>query len=664
MGRNCRFLQGPRTNPFSIQRIREKLAQGKEHYETFLNYRRDGLPFMNLLMVTPLLDSKGQVRYFLGAQIDVSGLAKDCSGLESLRKLVDQDEEERRRSQHTLGSNSDTPTRRDSGADLDEPSSMAVGTATTSSSAKDPTRSLDQNNEFKLLAEMLSRTELETVRRFGGRMHRSQQEQGQHLEAIGAWHKPRMVLHDHSSPPSSPPQDPHSRRGYEVSDANGNINISINPSKLDSQPSLASLSTVGRSPAIFENYLVVRPYPSLRILFASPSLRVPGMLQSHFMSRIGGSRRIHEQLEHAFAEGHCVTATVKWISAGSALRNVASAGTIPDSASGASGSTGSTGAAMSGNGHESIGQEGRRRWIHCTPLLGANGHVGVWIVVIVDDDGELGETRRQRREIARNTAPPVAPPIDRAAGGQKSPMSFDKMSHPDFPILDRVSEEDFIRRHAESVYEDARRHEMAQQPRMDGGEREWEKSWEQSWEALRAERLEEAQRSEMRTRNEESQRSEMRTKSPGLMGVGGGGAGGGGASKASAPTVGPPPPQDTNRSHSRFGNASVGPPAAATSAAPTITTTAITTTTISNGDDNTHSRNSKKPANMTGPIERAMGSISSVRNNFLGKSTSTGTQRQEDGKKHDKKQDQLKKQQHQHSAANESTASRKIGVID
>lgn len=606
---------------------------------------------MNLLMVTPLLDSKGQVRYFLGAQIDVSGLAKDCSGLESLRKLVDQDEEERRRSQHTSGSNSDTPTRRDSGADLDEPSTMAVGTATTSSSAKDPTRSLDQNNEFRLLAEMLSRTELETVRRFGGRMHRSQQEQGQHLEAIGAWHKPRMVLHDHSSPPSSPPQGPESRRGYEVSDANGNINISINPSKLDSQPSLTNLTTVGRSPAIFENYLVVRPYPSLRILFASPTLRVPGMLQSHFMSRIGGSRRIHEQLEHAFAEGHCVTATVKWISAGSGLRNVASAGTIPDSASGASGSTGSTGQAMSGNGHESIGQEGRRRWIHCTPLLGANGHVGVWIVVIVDDDGELGETRRQRRELARNAAPPVAPPIDRVAGGQKSPMSFDKLGHPDFPILDRVSEEDFIRKHADSLYEDARRQEFAQQARTEGSEREWEKSWEKSWEAMRAERHEEAQRSEMRSRNEESQRSEMRTKSPGVMGIG--------PSKAPPAIAGGP--SDTNRGHSRFGG--VGDGSAAPAPAPVVAaaTTPIpnTTTTISNGDD-THTRNSKKPTTMTGPIERAMGSISSVRNNFLGKSTG-GTQRQEDGKKHDKKQDQPKKQS---SAANEPTASRKIGVID
>lgn len=51
IGRNCRFLQGPCTNQFSIHRIRKKLEAGEEHYETFLNYRRDGSPFMNLVMV-------------------------------------------------------------------------------------------------------------------------------------------------------------------------------------------------------------------------------------------------------------------------------------------------------------------------------------------------------------------------------------------------------------------------------------------------------------------------------------------------------------------------------------------------------------------------------------------------------------------------------------
>lgn len=34
--------------------------------------------------------SQGNIRYYLGAQVDVSGLLKNCAGLESLTKLVDQ----------------------------------------------------------------------------------------------------------------------------------------------------------------------------------------------------------------------------------------------------------------------------------------------------------------------------------------------------------------------------------------------------------------------------------------------------------------------------------------------------------------------------------------------------------------------------------------------
>ncbi|KAG7149241.1 Phototropin like protein [Verticillium longisporum] len=88
IGRNCRFLQGPKTNPFSVQRIRDKLLAGKECYETFLNYRRDGSPFMNLLMMAPLYDSRGTIRYFIGAQVDVSGLVKESSGLDAMKKLM------------------------------------------------------------------------------------------------------------------------------------------------------------------------------------------------------------------------------------------------------------------------------------------------------------------------------------------------------------------------------------------------------------------------------------------------------------------------------------------------------------------------------------------------------------------------------------------------
>lgn len=41
-----------------------------------------------MLMIAPLCDSRGQIRYHIGAQVDVSGLVKDCTDLESFRQLV------------------------------------------------------------------------------------------------------------------------------------------------------------------------------------------------------------------------------------------------------------------------------------------------------------------------------------------------------------------------------------------------------------------------------------------------------------------------------------------------------------------------------------------------------------------------------------------------
>jgi hypothetical protein len=60
--------------------------------ENFLAYeycsRRDGYPFTNLLMIAPLYDSRGTIRYFMGAQVDVSGLVNEFSDLESLKTLA------------------------------------------------------------------------------------------------------------------------------------------------------------------------------------------------------------------------------------------------------------------------------------------------------------------------------------------------------------------------------------------------------------------------------------------------------------------------------------------------------------------------------------------------------------------------------------------------
>lgn len=96
IGRNCRFLQGPKTAPHSISRLMQALSSGTEVCETVLNYRRDGIPFINLLMIAPLYDNRGRIRYFIGCQIDITNLIEGGRGLESFQRLLSQDRAESR----------------------------------------------------------------------------------------------------------------------------------------------------------------------------------------------------------------------------------------------------------------------------------------------------------------------------------------------------------------------------------------------------------------------------------------------------------------------------------------------------------------------------------------------------------------------------------------
>jgi len=121
---------------------------------------------MNLLMIAPLFDSKGTLRYFIGAQVDVSGLLKECTGtdLDAFARLVARDE---------------------------DPELAAEEDAE------------NQKDEFQNLSEMFNVGELETVRNHGGRMHREQVDDSD-LDSIAS-HRPRLVLKDHGSEGFSQP---------------------------------------------------------------------------------------------------------------------------------------------------------------------------------------------------------------------------------------------------------------------------------------------------------------------------------------------------------------------------------------------------------------------------------------------------------------------------
>jgi hypothetical protein len=51
---------------------------------------------MNLLLIAPLYDNKGNVRYFLGAQVDVTHLIEGGKGIETFEKLLANDRAEER----------------------------------------------------------------------------------------------------------------------------------------------------------------------------------------------------------------------------------------------------------------------------------------------------------------------------------------------------------------------------------------------------------------------------------------------------------------------------------------------------------------------------------------------------------------------------------------
>lgn len=72
LGRNCRFLQGPDTDPATVQRIRDALARQEAVCVDILNYRRDGSAFWNQLVLSPLYGPDGTVLYYFGSQLDVT----------------------------------------------------------------------------------------------------------------------------------------------------------------------------------------------------------------------------------------------------------------------------------------------------------------------------------------------------------------------------------------------------------------------------------------------------------------------------------------------------------------------------------------------------------------------------------------------------------------
>ena len=70
--RNCRFLQGERTDEESVAKIKQALDAEKPVRTELLNYRKNGTPFWNELSLAPVEDADGTTTHFVGFQQDVT----------------------------------------------------------------------------------------------------------------------------------------------------------------------------------------------------------------------------------------------------------------------------------------------------------------------------------------------------------------------------------------------------------------------------------------------------------------------------------------------------------------------------------------------------------------------------------------------------------------
>ncbi len=72
LGRNCRFLQGPETDPETVRRIGVAVRAGRPVQAEILNYRKDGQPFWNQMRIDPVFDAAGALTHFVGIQVDIT----------------------------------------------------------------------------------------------------------------------------------------------------------------------------------------------------------------------------------------------------------------------------------------------------------------------------------------------------------------------------------------------------------------------------------------------------------------------------------------------------------------------------------------------------------------------------------------------------------------
>ncbi len=75
LGKNCRFLQGEKTDKEVLSVIKECILSGREYEGVIKNYKKDGTPFWNRLNLKPIYDPNShKLSHFVGIQREVGSI--------------------------------------------------------------------------------------------------------------------------------------------------------------------------------------------------------------------------------------------------------------------------------------------------------------------------------------------------------------------------------------------------------------------------------------------------------------------------------------------------------------------------------------------------------------------------------------------------------------
>ncbi|CAG8976794.1 hypothetical protein HYALB_00012038 [Hymenoscyphus albidus] len=372
IGKNCRFLQGRRTNWDSKRRLRKAISSGSEICETLLNYRRDGTPFVNVLLLAPLHDGKGKVKYYLGAQVDASRLVEGGRGVDGFERFL---------------------LRRE--LDLER----------ESEEENDP-----KEEVFAKLREL-------------GKAFNLEESAIVHDISQGGTGFADLSDNFYGSPSRTPKARRIIKEEDDGSDSDNERGDEAMEAGSDTAWKLSSTAASGRLPgAIYQKYVLIRPYPSLRMIFVSQSARKLGQLQQRpFLSYIAAPASTLTGLQESLQSGEAVTAKVAFLS----RPGIGREGTV-------TGRWGKKGRRGEPSAELDPSRLGKTCWISATPLLDVNGNVGVWMVVILEKGSAEMNFANDMSFIDEKSPGPVPSSSKR---GDETQVEIDELDRPLKPRL-------------------------------------------------------------------------------------------------------------------------------------------------------------------------------------------------------------------------------------